>query len=280
MTISDQDGVQPVAKRYFWRRDFAFFLDLLLIAAIAGLLMIPVSALFGVDLGASNLIKRSTCVPAPQNWPIFQEIQKEWPLQPGQTRTNEHCHISIWGVQEYDLFFTRTMWSSKQEGNSAAVTYSSNRSMGIMVDKAGNPISLAAYPDFSILLMLAIFAFFTANGRRSPGKAMLGLRVTTLTGEPFGWPKAIVREGLKLLPFLGFFFIQLYQWLMMVFRPVSIADMIKIVTSDQFFVGLFAWPLFALIWWFGPFLIWRGQTWYDWLASTKVIGPVEMQAQT
>ena len=265
MTI-DIVSIEP---RHFWRRAFAFILDGLLIGIISGLLLVPISMAAGVDLGASSFGKVTTCDAAPPTLPVAVQVDLQWPLAAGEARTNMLCHVSMLGVPGYDVFRTSTASSSKSQGG--VVTYTSSRSLGVIVDKGGNLVSVTDYPNLAIPLGVLLFALFTVNGRRTPGKVMLSLRAVTRNGEPFGWAIALRREALKLLPLLLAFMLQVYQFATTYAEAESLGALIQFVRSGAFSVLLLTGPVVVAIWWFGPFFFWSGATWYDRIAGTRVI---------
>lgn len=268
MTIENEQLARPVEPRYFWRRAIAFVVDMIIAIFLAGLLFLAIYNATGVNLGVSGLVFSRNCVPAPANHPQVSRIEKMWSLQSGEVRSNALCRTTAWGGPSIDSFLTQV---ARKDG---AVTYT--RHVTYLVDADGNEIAYKIGPDFSLLPVLLYFVLFTASGRRTPGKAVFSLRAITAEEERLDLSAAIKREGLKLLPFIVTMFLQLWFWLSPPAMLTSSDAMIvavrdgTLVTSNEM-IFTFGTGFLTLVWWFGPFLFWRGRTWYDMIAGTKVI---------
>lgn len=266
MMTTDNISLEP---RHFWRRAFAFVLDSLLTGVIAGFVLLPISMALGIDLGAPGVAKVSRCETAAVTLPVVQAVDRLWPLAIGEARTGMICHVSLLGVPGRDIFYTTTTSSSETEPGPSG---NDGMSLSAGVDADGNVVSVADYPDLGIPLMVAILAWFIINGRRSPGKLMLSLKVSTAEGASLGWAAALLREALKNLPFLAVFVSQVYTFAVTPAGNNGLVALIAAVRGGGLPLMVLVGPVLVLIWWFGPFLFWRGATWYDRIAGTKVIG--------
>jgi uncharacterized RDD family membrane protein YckC len=166
------------------------------------------------------------------------------------------------------LFVTRVI------SKDGATTYT--REAHYPVDENGQPLAVDYPMDWSPIAYVVIFAAFTARGRRTPGKASMALRVTTDAGGALNWPTAFKREALKFLPFLVYFVAALWFTLS---PPALLSDSETIIVAmrdgglftSTYAILFLAFGVGTAVWWAGPFLVWRGRTWYDALAGTKVI---------
>jgi hypothetical protein len=87
---------------------------------------------------------------------------------------------------------------------------------------------------------------------------------------------ATKREVLKLLPLVVAMLMHLWSWL---FPPemLTSSDAMIVAVRDgtlatsREMIFSYGTAFLTLVWWFGPFLIWRGRTWYDMIAGAKVI---------
>jgi uncharacterized RDD family membrane protein YckC len=138
------------------------------------------------------------------------------------------------------------------------------------------PLMLPGLIDFAVPLL---FALFSLHGRQTLGKKIFGLQVAGTNGQFIGGGRAILREYLKFWPLhLTGIIAFVLVW------RISIGDLLRgaqvLVNTGSFA----AFPSFLIIvplaeallfiWWFGPFVVWRGQTWYDRITATKVIRTV------
>jgi uncharacterized RDD family membrane protein YckC len=268
MTASDQPGGTP--PRHFWRRAFAFLLDVVLATLVVALIFGAIRAATGVDLGTPSLANftQSKCDVAPAGHPQAVRIERMWSLVAGETRQNILCRITVNGREQPLLFVSRVI---RRDG-----AQSFTREVRYPVDEQGQPIAIAYSMDWSAIAYLLIFGAMTAQGRRTPGKTLMGLRVRNEAGDELDWPTAFKRETPKFLPLLAYFAIGV--WL--AFSPPALlsdseASIIAIRDGSAFtspyMVFFILLGIATLVWWVGPFLIWRGRTWYDALAGTKVV---------
>jgi len=151
----------------------------------------------------------------------------------------------------------------------------------VPVDDNGNPIvsSRQDFPSSTIVIFLLPFAlaWCTANGRRSPGKRLLSLRVTTITDDTLLFGLAIKRELMKFLPLM---FLVLFNLASFMAQPTldqlirQLRDPGLIGGANMLTALILLVPLlvvFAAIWWLFPMIVWRGQTFYDRFCDTKVV---------
>jgi uncharacterized RDD family membrane protein YckC len=267
--------------RLFWRRAVAFVVDLAVFYSIMMVLALPLQAVTGWNLGF--YIGQSTTCAVTTDSPLIREVETGWKLADGETRTNQICINSSIGMQQ--RFFLSTV--TKTENGTA-----SNRFVSIGIDPDGNAIPLdisGASTASNILLQLFFLALFvlatakmTAAGRRTPGKAILFLRIATAAGAVPSLKQCLTREVWKFLPacLLGIAVtIHAAQNLpgLSTLASGEFSDVIHAARDMQvpdfstlLTVGVAAWILGAL-WWFGPFILWRGQTLYDRLAGCIVV---------
>jgi uncharacterized RDD family membrane protein YckC len=265
--VDKQGGVSP---RYFWRRALALLLDAILATLIIALVFGAIRAATGVDLGMSSLAtySQSKCDLAQANHPQTMRVEGMWPLVVGESRQNILCQSSINGREQPLQFVTRV---TRKDG---AKTFT--REARYPVNGKGQPIPIDYPLDWSAVAYLLIFVVLTAGGRRTPGKTFLGLRVVTEAGSGLSWTAALARETLKFVPCVAYFVVSLW----VAFSPPAIlsdSQAIIIAIRDGtaftspcmiFFVTL---GVATLFWWLGPFLLWRGRTWYDALTGTRLV---------
>ena len=268
-------------RRHFWRRAVAFVVDTAVFYSVLMILALPLQAVTGWNLGFS--IGQSTTCEVTTDSPLIRQVETGWPLADGETRTNQICVNSSISMQQ--RFFISTV-------TKAADATGSSRFVSIGIDQVGNAIPLdisAASTASNILLQLFFLALFvaasariTSSGRRTPGKALMFLRIVNVAETTPSLRQCLSREIWKFLPasLLGIAVtVHASQNLPGVSTLASgqFVDVIHAARDMQtpdfstlFAVSAAAWLLGAL-WWFGPFLLWRGQTLYDRLAGCIVV---------
>ena len=189
-----------------------------------------------------------------------------WPLPGGWQRENTVCQHGGGGKESW-TFTTRVRWKEGSINYSKELTYD--------IDKSGNALPMEYAPDFRPFAILLLFVVFAADRWRSPGKSITGLRIMTVDGGQLGWQRAFLREALKLSPLLTFGGITIWAALA---PPVILTDseVSLVAMRDGFLVSpqmlfLYAFCVGSSVWWFGPFIVWRGRTWYDAFAGSKVV---------
>jgi hypothetical protein len=190
-----------------------------------------------------------------------------WPLPSGARRENLVCDHTVNG-EHNRTFVTRVIW---KEG---VTTYT--REVAYPIDEAGKALPTEYELDLAPFAIMLFFVVLSAHGRRTPGKAVLSLRITTEEGGVPGWGHAIRREVLKLLPLVLFGALMLWMALA---PPAALTDSeVAIIGmrdgtlfTSPWMLILFGWCAVTALWWFGPFVVWRGRTWYDALAGTRLI---------
>lgn len=268
--MTESDGSAGMERRHFSRRAFAFLLDAILATLIITLLFGAIRAVTGTDLGTPSLASftQSNCDSAPIDHPQVIRVEKMWPLAAGQTRQHVLCRISVNGTEQPLMFISRVI------SRDGAATYTSEARYP--VDDIGQPLAVDYPMDWSPVAYIVIFAAFTAKGRRTPGKASMALRVTTDAGSNLSWPTAFKREALKFLPFVVYFVAAIWFAL---FPPAMLSDSEAIIIAmrdggvftSAYAILFMAFGIGMIVWWVGPFLVWRGRTWYDAVAGTKLI---------
>lgn len=274
-------GTATRPPRLFWRRAVAFVADLAVFYSILMLLALPLQAVTGWNLGF--YIGQSTTCEVTTDSPLIGEVEAGWPLADGEIRTNQICVNSSIGMQQ--RFFISTVTRSADATGASRFV-----SIGIDQDGKAIPLDISGTSTASnILLQLFFLALFvlatarmTAAGRRTPGKAILFLRIVTAGEAIPSFRQCLTREVWKFLPpyLLGIAVtVHAAQNLpgLSTLASGEFADVISAARDMQvpdfsalLTVGLIAWLLGAL-WWFGPFVLWRGQTLYDRIAGCCVI---------
>lgn len=261
--------------RHFWRRFGAYAIDIVIFQIAFVLLFLALSAVIPWDL-TLPFLREQQCQETTVG-PLIPKIEAEWPLQPGETRSNQLCRISWLGSKGYTVFVSAAV---SQRGPTTV-----KHAFSVPVDSNGNPIdpTITVRPSSSIMLLLLPFAFAycSTRGRRTPGKRVTSLRVMTIENGALPFGLAAKREVLKFLPLMLLATFDLASLFLSRLYLPPIEEMIQqardinpLSASDFLAVTGALTPLllvFALIWWLFPLIIWRGQTFYDRFCDTMVV---------
>lgn len=265
--MTNVDGKDEREPRHFWRRAFAFLLDIVIAQLIVALLFSAVDAAAGTTFGDSPAVSASECSPAPAGHPQAIRVEGMWPLPAGGRRDNTVCRYGS-GEDQSWTFTTHVAWKEGTTDYSKEVSFD--------IDKDGKALPAAYAPNFEPFAIVLLFLVLAATGWRSPGKVMMGLRLTGADKAAPSRRQAAGREMLRLLPLVV---LGVLVTLVAVVPPALLTD------SEAALVGmrdgwipaspealfLLAWYGAALLWWLAPFIVWRGRSWHDALAGTKVV---------
>lgn len=248
----------PYPPRYFWRRLAALLVDLIVASLLASLLSYPLFYA-GVKFAPFGF-RYFSCAPA-ESWP-----ENLMPLP------TEHkllglgkCRISGLGAPPM------TTMVAQFEGDSP------NHRFTFTIGVNAEGTALEPRHDSGLLIfaaMIALSGFLLSRGRRSPGKAMLGLRVIG-EGRRF-----YLRETLKLAPAI----LLSLLWLLGSFAAMFVAPeqlealargAMGFVTSGQgrtAFLLLWLCTTGLTLWWYDWLMLrWRGQIRHDRICNMAVV---------
>jgi uncharacterized RDD family membrane protein YckC len=260
ITQASQRTLQP---RLFWRRAIAYLIDMAIFEIVLGAVMLIVPLNFGIPLFQSTQCEEVT------SGLLVEKVEREWPLNPGETRANEICLIRDFLGPESPYFRT-TVVTDNADGGSV-----SWRSLSVALDQNGDPaegISGLIGPVVGVFFVSLAFSFLSANGRRTLGKKVLAIRVVTVEGTPPHFRRALKRELLKFSPWIA---LVGFDSIVAASSPQDLDAMIRSVrdgdatTTIQIVVGVVL-SVLTLVWWVLPLIRWRGQMIYDQLSGCAV----------
>ncbi|WP_088673601.1 RDD family protein [Rhizobium sp. R339] len=268
---------QPVAlpSRHFWQRLVAFAVDILIFQAVILVATHYISTALPSNLrfpGWSSI----ECVPEVPSQ-LAKRIEEGWPLKPNEFRTTAICELRQFGFGKHQYLQTTVLMEPWDDVSPTQV-------LTIPLDADGNPVTRAipAYSNLisgiaSTMLIVLTFACFSANGRRTAGKAVFFLEVTTVDGKSPDFGTAVKREILKFSPNLLFnaaaFAISLFPA-----YPAQDFDALLAMFHDGYTpsdistIWLYGiWTVTIMGWWLLPFAEWKGQLFYDRICACKVV---------
>ncbi|PDT00202.1 hypothetical protein CO666_31940 [Rhizobium chutanense] len=260
--------------RYFWRRLAAFALDILIFQAAILIAVHYISKTFPEGSHFTDKVSMKCAEGVPDQ--LAKRIDAGWPLKTNELRSNQICEERQFGFgkQRYlKIIVEMEPWDY----------VTPTQVLTIPLDADDNPVNKAvpAYSDFlsgivnTALIALAC-ACFSANGRRTFGKAVFFLRVQSADGENPDFGTAFKREILKFSPNLVF---SAAIFAISLFPPHPTQDFDALlgifhsgyVPSNSRAIAPYAlWTTAAIAWWLVPFMEWKGQTFYDRICACEV----------
>lgn len=233
--------------RLFWRRLGAFLVDHTLAMLVITALALPWVG-EGMRLPQPPLALRTyEC----------RDLERapDWlvPVIGQQVSVLRLCRNRLWGLPNGQEI--AAIWHTETSDGQRI-----SRQLRVQVDGSLNPAGiLSALPDLLVLLLLAAAsAGLTLAGRRSPGKALMGLRIA---GKP---GRAPLREGLRLAPWLAFHLI----WAAM---EAGLLPHVLLFSFDGIVAGVVGTLAMFFGWYLLPLLRWRGAMPWDRLSGFQVV---------
>lgn len=261
--------------RHLRRRLGAFLIDIIFFQIVFTVLFLALSTVTSWDVTLPFLHEQHCDTTT--SGPLVSKMEAEWPLQPGETRTNRLCQISWLGSKGYKVFVSVV---ASQQG-----TTKTTHALSLPVDDNGNPIdpngTVRPISSIAILLLPFAFAFCSAAGRRTLGKRLLSLRIRTIKDQDLSLGLAAKRELFKFLPLILLAVFNLVSLFLLRPAALPIDQLIQqardtnLPSAGGFFALTSALApmlfVFTLIWWLYPLFVWRGQTFYDRFCDTKLV---------
>ncbi|MBY5400887.1 MAG: RDD family protein [Rhizobium sp.] len=261
-------------SRHFWRRAVAYLIDIIIFQAAILIAVYCISTVLPLDFRFPGWSYTQCGVELPDQ--LAKRIDAGWPLRSGEVRINQICEVSQIGSEKQRYLQTGV---SRQTDNGT-----SGQWLTIPVDADDNPVIGPVFVYSSVIsgivniaFLAFAFAYFSANGRRTIGKKLLGLRVQSVDGKSPGLGTEFRREILKFSPYL-FFIAAAFAFSLFPVFPTEDFDVLLRMSRDGYTLlnkGAATFNIIlgiaALIWWFLPFIFWRGQTFYDRICACKVV---------
>jgi len=258
-----------MTKRYFWRRLLAFFIDIIVLNLIVSIPVMMVGTLLaGFTMGP--MASPGSCTPGQGR----EDVVRLMDLGPDEHASYFECRSTGLFQKDGETFLVIV---TKRDGklHFPKVATIADDGTGLRRTDAG-PGFAALMPAVIIAFALpAAFAFFSTNGRQTLGKKLVGLHVLRTDEQRPELGQALVREYWKFLPYLILVVVSAAGILFLRDAILSRLDAALSQGGVVEFVKLLAiipaLQLSLLLWWLVPFVVWRGQTWHDRLAGTKVV---------
>ena len=268
--------------RYFWRRVFAFLGDLLLAGLFFGILVFVVDLAVPIKIVAPEVPKFNTCS-EPRTLISEETMHTILPLKEGEVHYQALCKTTNGFFSTFYTTVIGKQWSEGSQTKDTKISYNS--------DRDGVPVSVLFTDPFFAILVPLLFAVILSRYGTTPARHLFILAVCDENEQPPSLLSALKREYLKWLPMVvgSVFSMQdiykpsefiddktLYSELVKAASDLdklaeTTTNEVTIVTSDYLLLAVFAILFFGF--YFGSFIFWRGQTFWDRFARLYTIGP-------
>ncbi|WP_313140145.1 RDD family protein [Rhizobium croatiense] len=188
-------------SRYFWRRFAAYIVDVTIFQAAILIAVYYFSATSPLDLLFHGWTSTQCTEAIPDQ--LAKRIEAGWPLKTGEIRGADICEKTHFGLGKQR--YLRTGVAADTDG----LLWSPELTIRLDADNKPVTKTLPAYRSLlsgiaNTALIALAFAWFSANGRRTFGKALVFLRVQSVDGKTPDLGTAFKREILKFSPNLLF----------------------------------------------------------------------------
>ena len=258
----------PITPRHFWRRAFAAFVDYVLASLIAFVLVVllPLPERFvpsvpGISFGSFS------CQNVQQIPPVLLARLQAAEFDFNRIAGAQICRKTTFGQLtslQFKMYFDRRAIDGRFRSKTLAVEIAPDGQIAARVAPSGL---------LGLLIWLAGSAMLAQAGRRSPGKALLGLRVVP---NPAPW----AREARKLWPFV-------FGSALSILTALMAGEwMLDLLLLDPFFaIAPNPWPfsvfqgvtavslivaVFLLWYYLWPFIRWNGAARHDRATDSRV----------
>ena len=263
----DQTNLQPA--RFFWRRVFAYFIDMLIVAALFSVLALSLNAVFDTKFMAPSLAKSKTC--EPENTVSREQLGNIFPDEPGLRRSQFVCRYTTMGITSMDLVVLI------RETNKDGVNY--RQKISLPLDRNVSLIESFILDSMMYLVGPLFFALLLSRSGKTIGKRWMGLRVQGSNGSVPVLRRTIFREYVKSAPLWLFAISSAYEGYQLTGLGFEAAAQTlgplteMLVLNEINAILLVGFGLSIVVFWFmfGSFIRWRGQAYWDRWTGLQVI---------
>lgn len=256
-------------KKYFWRRGFAYIIDLLIVGFFATIIVVILNRSFDTKILAPELFQAKSCGVRTDLVPL-ERMNELLPLEDGQVHKQVLCRRSNMLTTSFYTVSLQKIWKNGNTNYNVHVSFYS--------DEHGNQVSYISSEPFLYLIFPFVIALFINRTGRTPGKYIFRVIVYNDDLEKPDLKSALKREYFKGIIFVGAAIFGLYTMFGVLNFEIDDAAKYAQLVSDQVeqsswwvWVAL-AFAVSAAIFWFqfGSFIRWRGRTYWDQFAGLNV----------
>lgn len=255
-----------MTKRYFWRRSFAYVLDILICGLMATIISITLNNVFSTRVLAPSQIKSGECEIRDDLFSA-DRMNELLPLEDGQMHQQILCKQTNMLFTSFYITTLNKSWKGGNKNYNVHISYHS--------DENGKQLTYISSEPFLYLLAPFLFALFLTKYGQTPGKRLLGLIVYNDALEKPDIKSALKREYFKAVVFVIGALASFYTMYKAInFNIDEAATTVQSLAaaleqSNRFIPTITGFATAALVFWFhfGSFIRWRGTTYWDKFSS-------------
>lgn len=254
--------------RFFIRRIFASIIDWLILGIFFAFIGLGIQTIFGVNVIAPGLLKVTSC--ENQDVVLKARMDQLLPVEDGQVQYQTVCTITHMMVSTHRIAILGRATQIDGVNHKQSISY--------MVDENNQQINF-----FSVEVLLYLFgplllALWASRFGSTIGKKWLNLFIVDDTGQNPTLKQALKREYLKGCVFAVSAVYSVYE--IFELQNISVEELAKMMPplTEPFgniqILSIVASGLFAIVvfwFYFGSFIKWRGQAYWDRFAKLKVV---------
>ncbi len=253
-------------KKYFWRRGFAYAIDVLICGFFATLIVLISNSFFSTNILAPELLKSTQCEVRDDLF-ATERMNELLPLEEGQSHQQVLCKQTNMFFTSFYITRLQKSWTNEGINYNVNITYYS--------DESAKQVTYIPSEPFFLLLAPLIFALFLARQGQTPGKRLLRLTVYNNAFDRPDLKSALKREYLKALLLVIGAMSGLYTMFSIInFDLDEIAKLAQTMPAELEQSNFFIWAIMGVVvtaaaFWFqfGSFIRWRGRTYWDQFAN-------------
>lgn len=253
-------GYRDMHERLFRVRALAFLIDLLIYYFAAAALAVVIALFLPIQVLVPSIINANVCrdLQIERDDPVIVALQ----APADAIIFKKHCVYRQMFINRVDLHAIG--YAGTVDGNRMSMNVS------YPVDEHGDVVPIIDFGYLGAFLLPFVTAFFLASRGATPGKSMFYLRVQTGERTNPSYRRGVARELIRFAPFVitGVFGLPA-TWTTLNASPVEMAealasaDLTPLFSPIQILVLILA-VFGAIFWfWFGSFIRWNGQAYWD-----------------
>lgn len=252
--------------RYFLRRAVAFIIDAIIASVVVSAMVVVLGKVTGLPTLPAEIFTRTTCEDV--ELVAFERLVEILDSRQTDTIAQGVCEITILGSWTYYRAIFRKIRSS--EGDLVTTRQVTNYSF--TTDAAGRPKSYISSGLPVVLISPVLLALLIWQLGSTFGKNFMGLEIAGSAGHRPTFQQAIVREYIKTIPVLVMATAAVVASVSMKTADSAEALLLQAVEFGRRISNLgtpvhllvLAISTIAVVWfYFGSFIRWRGQAYWD-----------------
>ncbi|MFK5978780.1 MAG: RDD family protein [Rhizobiaceae bacterium] len=254
--------------RYFVRRIFASIIDWLILGVLFAIIGLGIQTVFGIKVAAPGMIRATSC----ESQGVLSEARMDilLPVKKGEVQFQTVCSITHMGISTHRVVVLGR--ATEIDG----IKY--NHSVNYVIDENNQQITFFPVEILLYLFGPLLLALWISKFGSTIGKKWLDLFIFDKKGQKPTLKQALKREYLKGFVFAASAIYSIYEVFQL--QNVEVEELVKMLppltkpfgeTSPIYLIVIGVFLSVALFWfYFGSFIRWRGQAYWDRFAKLKV----------